>query len=410
MRSALFLFIFSILVACTGNSQPTIQASSPILSSLKENQQIITGAAQTERYLPLLAGKRVGLVVNHTSMVGEEHLADVLLSKSVAISAVFAPEHGFRGEAANGEHVSSGIDAKTGLPVRSLYGKTKKPTPEMLADVDILVFDMQDVGVRFYTYLSTLVYILEAGAENNIPVIVLDRPNPNGFYVDGPVLDPKFTSFVGMIPIPVVHGMTLGELANMICGEKWINKSDAIELNVIACKNYQHDDLYTLPVNPSPNLTSQSAIYLYPSLCLFEPTQVSIGRGTDHPFEVMGYPENKVGSYQFTPKAIPGKVTEPKHEGKVCNGQNLYDFGSFYFKSYRHLYLPFLLDAYAFYPDKSKFFNDASFFDKLAGTDALRKQIIAGKSEAEIRASWQADLNDFKTKRKGYLLYPDPLN
>ncbi|MBI1267455.1 MAG: DUF1343 domain-containing protein [Cryomorphaceae bacterium] len=410
MKSTFLIVLCCFVFACSSESQPTMQASAPFMASLKENSEIVTGAEQMDRYIGLLQNKKVGLVVNHTSVIGDQHLADVLVEKGVTVGAIFAPEHGFRGEAANGEHVASGIDGKTGLPVRSLYGKTKKPTPEMLADIDILVFDIQDVGARFYTYLSTLYYIIEAGAENKIPVIVLDRPNPNGFYVDGPVLEPSFTSFVGIIPIPVVHGMTLGELAKMICGENWMTTTATCDLQVIACKHYQHDDLYALPINPSPNLSSQSAIYLYPTLCLFEPTKISIGRGTPFPFEVIGYPENQNGSFQFTPAAIAGKVTNPKYEGKACNGQNLGEFGSFYFKSYRHMYLPFILDSYKFYPDKSKFFTDAAFFDKLAGTDKLRKQIIAGNTEEEIRASWAPDLQAFKEMRKKYLLYPDPLN
>lgn len=410
MKTTFLFFICFFVFACSSDSQPTMQASTPFISSLKENPEIVTGAEQVDRYIGLLQNKKVGLVVNHTSVVQDQHLADLLLERGITIGAIFSPEHGFRGEAANGEHVASGVDAKTGLPVRSLYGKTKKPTTEMLADIDILVFDIQDVGARFYTYLSTLYYILEAGAENKIPVLVLDRPNPNGFYIDGPVLEPGFTSFVGIIPIPVVHGMTLGELAKMICGEQWLTSKAICDVQVIACKNYQHNDLYTLPINPSPNLSSQSAIYLYPTLCLFEPTKISIGRGTPFPFEVIGYPNNPNGSFQFTPVAIAGKVTNPKHEGKECNGQNLNEFGSFYFKSYRHMYLPFILDSYKFYPDKAQFFTDPAFFDKLAGTDKLRKQIVAGKTEAEIRASWKTDLDAFKEKRKKYLLYPDPMN
>ena len=378
------------------------------VNRLAVNPDILTGAQQPKLYVDALAGKRIGVVANHTSLIDGVHLVDFLQSKGINVVAVFAPEHGFRGEAGAGDPIADGKDATTGLPVRSLYGKTKKPTPEMLADVDLLLFDMQDVGARFYTYLSTLHYIMEAGAEQNIPVMVLDRPNPNGFYVDGPVLDPKFSSFVGMHPIAMVHGMTLGELARMINTEGWLKNGVKCTLSVIPCANYKHSDLYNLPVNPSPNLGSMEAVYLYPSLCLFEPTSVSIGRGTTHPFECIGHPDLKFRSFSFTPKSIPGRASSPKHEGKTCYGVNLKEFGGFYFTANQRLYLDWLVESYkeleALKP--GSFFTNPEFFDKLAGTDRLRKQLVAGATADEIRSSWEAELTQFKALRKKYLLYP----
>lgn len=377
------------------------------VNDLKVDETIEVGAYAFDKYVPMLDGKSVGIVANHTSMLGNQHLVDVLLAKNVDIKAVYAPEHGFRGNAANGEKVDSGKDPTTGLTIHSLYGKTKKPSNSMLAGIDIIIFDMQDVGARFYTYLSTMHYVMEACAENQIPVIVLDRPNPNGFYIDGPILEPKYSSFVGMHPIPIVHGMTLGELAQMINGEEWLANGITCDLTVIPCTNYDHNDLYELPVNPSPNLTSQEAVYLYPSLCLFEPTKVSIGRGTDFPFEVIGHPAHEFGSFTFTPEDRPGKSINPKHEGKECRGQKLNNFGEFYFTSHRAMYLEWLVAMYEFYPDKDSFFTSPNFFDKLAGTDELRKQIVAGKSAEEIQASWQEGLMEFRSRRLPYLIYAD---
>ncbi|MDG1781876.1 MAG: DUF1343 domain-containing protein [Flavobacteriales bacterium] len=399
------LLIFFLLSSFCSLGQMVI--GNTYVNDLKADSTIEVGALAFDKYLPLLAGKSVGVVANHTSMLGEQHLVDVLLSKKVDIEAVFAPEHGFRGKAANGEKVESGKDAKTGLIIHSLYGKTKKPSNTMLVGVDVMIFDMQDVGARFYTYLSTMHYVMEACAENQIPVIILDRPNPNGFYIDGPVLQPTYSSFVGMHPIPIVHGMTLGELAQMINGEGWLDNSIKCDLTVVPCANYDHNDLYELPVNPSPNLTSQEAIYLYPSLCLFEPTKVSIGRGTDFPFEVIGHPSHEYGSFSFTPEDRPGKSVNPKHEGKECRGQNLNSFGEFYFTSHRSMYLEWLVAMYEFYPDKASFFTSANFFDKLAGTDELRKQIVAGKSAEEIQQSWQEGLMEFRSRRLPYLIYAD---
>jgi len=402
MRGTALLLLFPLFVAAQLRIEPAKQ------NLLKVNETIRTGAQQTQLYLPLLDGKRVGVVGNHTSMLDEVHLVDVLIANRITVAAVYAPEHGFRGDAGAGETIRDGRDAQTGLPIFSLYGSTKKPTPKMLEGIDILVFDMQDVGARFYTYLSTLHYVMEAAAEQKIPVVVLDRPNPNGFYTDGPMLNPAYSSFVGMHPIPLVHGMTLGELAQMINGEGWLKGKVKAELTVVPCANYRKSDLFILETDPSPNLTSMEAVYLYPSLCLFEPTVVSIGRGTDTPFEIYGHPEVRFGNYQFTPESRPGKAPNPKHKGKLCYGQNVSSFGSFYPQTHRQLYLDWLLATYAkFTAEKGAgFFTEPDFFDKLAGTDALRKQIVAGKTADEIRASWAQGLKDFEVQRLPYLLYP----
>lgn len=402
MRVTALVILFPLFVAAQLRIEPAKQ------NLLKVSNTIRTGAQQTEVYLPLLDGKRVGVVGNHTSMVDEVHLVDLLIANRITVAAVYAPEHGFRGDAGAGETIRDGRDAKTGLPIFSLYGSTKKPTPKMLEGIDLLVFDMQDVGARFYTYLSTLHYVMEAAAEQKIPVVVLDRPNPNGFYTDGPILNPAFASFVGMHPIPLVHGMTLGELAQMINGEGWLKGKVKAELTVVPCANYRKSDLFILETDPSPNLTSMDAVYLYPSLCLFEPTVVSIGRGTDTPFEIYGHPEVRFGNYQFTPESRPGKAPNPKHKGKLCYGQDVSSFGSFYPQTHRQLYLDWLLATYTKYTAEkgAGFFTEPDFFDKLAGTDALRKQIIAGKTADEIRASWAQGLIAFEVQRMPYLLYP----
>ncbi|MDD3132748.1 MAG: DUF1343 domain-containing protein, partial [Bacteroidales bacterium] len=288
--------------------------------------QLLTGARQTQEYLSLLDAKRVAVVANHTSLIGQEHLVDHLLHLDLDVVKVFSPEHGFRGQADAGEKVDDKIDLVTGLPILSLYGKQRKPDSTTLSDVDVVVFDIQDVGARFYTYISTMSLVMEACAEENIPVIVLDRPNPNGFYVDGPVLDTAFKSFVGMHPVPVVHGMTVGEYALMINGERWLPNGRQCPLTVVPMIGYSHSDYYELPVKPSPNLPNEFAVYLYPSLCFFEGTDVSIGRGTDYPFQVAGHPEYLAGNYIFVPRSIPGVATNPKHEGVYCNGINLISF------------------------------------------------------------------------------------
>lgn len=372
------------------------------------NAQIITGANQPEAYLSKLKGKKIALVVNQTSKVEQSHIVDFLIQKQVVIKAIFAPEHGFRGDHSAGENVKSSLDAKTGLPIYSLYGSQKKPTKEMLQGVDLVVFDIQDVGARFYTYISTLHYVMEACAEQNKSLLILDRPNPNGFFIDGPILDTNFKSFVGMHPVPVVHGCTIAEYAQMINGEKWLKNKVQCKLEIVKVKNYAHWDKYQLPIKPSPNLPNMSSIYLYPSLCFFEGTNYSIGRGTKTPFECVGKPGIKIGSDTFTPKHLPGIADHPPHEGKLCKGFNLQFYGNNIAPYQGKLNLFWLMDLYRNDPDSSSYFNN--FFDKLAGTDELRKQIIAGKSEEEIRQSWQKGLVRYRAIRNKYLLYSDRID
>ncbi len=367
--------------------------------------QIQVGAEQFNDYLPLLKDKRVALVVNQTSRVGNVLLPDFLLSKQVNVVKIFAPEHGFRGNASAGEKVNDSKDLATGLPIISLYGKNFKPKASQLKDVDILIFDIQDVGCRFYTYISTLHYVMEACAETNKTLLVLDRPNPNGFYIDGPVLEPEFKSFVGLHPVPIVYGMTIGEYALMINGEGWLSQNMKCSLQVIPCKKYTHDSMYKLPVPPSPNLPTMQAVYLYPSLCLFEGTVISVGRGTAYPFELIGKPGFVEGSYAFTPLSIPGKAEHPPYEGKECRGFKVTHFADDYVKLSKQLYLYWILGFYEKDTDKEHFFT--SFFEKLAGTAMLRKQIMEGKSPNAIQDSWQPGINAFKKIRIKYLLYPD---
>ena len=375
-----------------------------ILSVRSLMATVIPGAYQFSKYVPSLKGLKVAIVANHTSMIGNVHLVDTLLAQDVKVKKIFAPEHGFRGNAANGEHINNSIDKKSGLPIVSLYGKQKKPSSKELKGIDAIIFDMQDVGVRYYTYLTTMHYIMEACAENNISLWILDRPNPNGHYIDGPVLDPKFTqSMVGLHPIPLVHGMTLGELAMMIKGEKWISKANKLSLFVVPVKHYDHNTEYQLPIAPSPNLPTPASIILYPSLGLFEGTIMSMGRGTQWPFEVLGAPWFHEGKFQFTPNDIPGKAINPPYKGQLCKGLHLDNFAYDYLKDYQKIYLLWMLEMYKSYGSKPQFFN--SFFDKLAGTPDLKKQIIEGKTEAEIRASWESKLQQFKKIRRNYLIY-----
>lgn len=367
------------------------------------NAEIITGAEQTSLYLHKLKGKKVAIVANPTSIIGRTHLIDSLFSLKINIKKIFAPEHGFRGEAANGDHIDNSIDFKTNIPIVSLYGKNIKPSKKDLKNIDVVIFDIQDVGVRFYTYLTTLHYVMEACAENNKQLIVFDRPNPNGYYVDGPILEEKFKSMVGMHPIPLVHGMTLGELAKMINGEHWLANNLTCKLEVIPVQNYFHNLFYPLPVAPSPNLPNPTSIILYPSLGLFEGTQISIGRGTEKPFECFGAPWLKMGNYQFTPVNIPGKAVNPPYLNQICSGFLLSDFANDYIVTYKRIYLDWLVMLYKECPDKSKFFN--SFFDKLIGTESVRSQIIEGKSAVEIRKNWEPGLKSFLEKRAPYLMY-----
>ncbi|MEX0965835.1 MAG: DUF1343 domain-containing protein [Bacteroidia bacterium] len=375
-----------------------------LVAPLQTFAQIGLGAEQTAKYLPALTGKKVALVANQTSLVGSTHLLDTLLSLKINVVKVFTPEHGFRGNVSAGEKVSSTVDEKTGVPLVSLYGDNKKPSVAQMQDADVLVFDIQDVGARFYTYISTLHYVMEACAENQKLLVVLDRPNPNGSYIDGPVLVPAFKSFVGMHPVPVVHGMTMGEYAQMINGEGWLANGKKCNLQVIPLLNYTHSTEYDLPAPPSPNLKSKEAICLYPSLCFFEGTNVSVGRGTDTPFEIIGRPGFKAGNFTFTPKSIPGVADNPPYEGKQCTGFSLTNFCREYIMPSREIYLYWLTGFYNDSEDKSKFFN--GFFDKLAGTDELRKQIERGESPEDIRKSWQPGLRQYDEMRQKYLLYP----
>ncbi|MBR3558009.1 MAG: DUF1343 domain-containing protein [Bacteroidales bacterium] len=401
MKKQLITVLWLALMA-TACAQPGAPAS----GQLPESQTSLrTGAERLETYLPELAGKRVALCGNQTSVVGNTHLVDTLLASKVNLLKLFCPEHGFRGQAEAGATIASGKDPKTGLPVVSLYGKNKKPTAEQLQNVDVILFDLQDVGCRFYTYISTLHYVMEAAAENGVRVIVLDRPNPNGFYVDGPVLEPQYKSFVGMHPVPVVYGMTIGEYARMINGEKWLANGVQCDLSVVKLEGYTHATHYDLPVAPSPNLKTPEAVYLYPSLCLFEGTNVSVGRGTEHPFEMYGAPGMQAGDYRFTPHAIPGVSENPPFKDQECRGRLLVLGDRWKTHTSGSFELRYLLDAYWSCSDKTSFFLKNNFFDKLAGTDQLRKQIIAGTSEKEIRASWQPELDRFKEIRAKYLLY-----
>jgi uncharacterized protein YbbC (DUF1343 family) len=410
-------------------------------TSIKTNGQIFTttkiipGAERLNFYLPSLQGKAVAVFANQTSIVANTHLVDTLLKSGINIVKIFGPEHGFRGTADAGEHLADGKDKKTGLPIVSLYGNHKKPTKEDLADVDVVVFDIQDVGVRFYTYISSLEYVLEACAENAKPLIILDRPNPNGFYVDGPVLNKKFKSFIGMQPIPIVYGLTMGEYALMLCKEKWlayknailfssyvidnkiemavkVNKPEKINpfsqsLTIITCKNYDHKSKYILPVNPSPNLREMQSIYLYPSTCFFEGTVLSEGRGTDKPFQIYGHPTYPNNLFAFTPKPNEG-AKNSKCFYQQCYGWNLHASNTDILKTLNgKIQLKYFIEAYKMFPGKDSFFLKNNFIDKLTGNDTFAKQIKANKTEADIRKSWAKDLQKFKAIRKKYLLYKD---
>ncbi|MEY3367529.1 MAG: hypothetical protein RI973_684 [Bacteroidota bacterium] len=367
---------------------------------------IAPGAERLSEYLPLLKGKKVGAVVNHTSMVGAKHLVDTLLGLGIEIDRIFAPEHGFRGTADAGEIIKDGKDAKTGIPVVSLYGSRKKPSSEDLAALDLVLFDIQDVGVRFYTYISTLTYVMEACAENNRPLFLLDRPNPNGFYVDGPVLDTSLRSFVGMHQVPVVYGMTIGEYAWMVNGEKWLPRDLQCQLSIVPCSGYDHSKFYELPVKPSPNLPNMRAIYLYPSLCFFEGTDISVGRGTDKQFQIYGAPGMTNGDFTFTPQSREG-AKSPPHLGLPCRGHDLSTIPIEDLRARRTINLQYLTNAWSGFDDKERFFLKTNFFEKLAGRRELRTQIQSQIPEKAIRDTWEPALSSFKVIRKKYLLYPD---
>ncbi|GAB3823852.1 exo-beta-N-acetylmuramidase NamZ family protein [Pontibacter rugosus] len=375
-------------------------------------EEIRTGADQTEAYLPYLRGKRVGMVVNPTSIIGEVPCVDSLQALGVNIVKVFGPEHGFRGDASAGVHVEDSVDPKTGIQVVSLYGKNSKPSKESLADIDVMVFDIQDVGARFYTYIATMHRVMEACAENGKELLILDRPNPNGYLVDGPILDMELKSGIGMHPVPIAHGMTVGEYAQMINGEGWLANKAKCNIRIVKVKNYTHDSAYTLPVSPSPNLNTQQSILLYPSLCLFEGTIISQGRGTYFPFTVLGNPELE-GKYafSFTPKGIKGMSETPLHQDQACFGLDLRSYDTDALRKSKQVNLKWLMEMYQAYPHKEKFFDfrqskQMGNFDKLAGTTQLKEQIVAGVPEEEIRASWEPGLSQFKEMRQNYLLYP----
>jgi len=372
---------------------------------IKTDAEITVGARRLDIYLPLITGKTIAIVGNQTSLIGKTHLVDSLLALHIKIKVLFCPEHGFRGKEDAGKEIDNSKDKKTGLPIVSLFGDHKnKPTAKELEGVDIVLFDIQDVGARFYTYLSTLHYVMEACAESKKQLILLDRPNPNGYYVDGPVMEDKHKSFVGLHPVPVVYGMTIGEYAQMVNGEGWLAGKEKCKLLVIPLLGYTHNDLYQLPVPPSPNLSTMTAVYLYPSLCLFEGTIVSVGRGTDFPFQVIGHPTLEGAKFSFTPESKPGALN-PLYKGQKCMGMDLREFGKSYIPGYKRLYLYWLEGCYKNTPDKSHFFNN--YFLALSGTDSLEKQIKEDLPEDEIRASWQPALKIFKKIRTKYLLYTD---
>lgn len=363
---------------------------------------LLNGADQIDKIVSLLKSKRVGLVVNHTSLVGDKqvHLLDTLLSRGVHVVSVFAPEHGFRGNADPGETVMNSRDKRSSLPVISLYGKNKKPTREQLSGIDVMVFDIQDVGARFYTYISTMYYVMQSCAETGVEMVVLDRPNPND-YIDGPIMQDSLRSFVGMLPLPVLHGLTIGELAGMIRGENW-GDTYSLKLTVIPVKGWKHGDPYILPVKPSPNLPNSQSVILYPSLCFFEATDVSVGRGTRYPFQVLGYPDEKFGTFTFTPCALPGFDKNPLQKDKTCFGIDLREV-----EVSGGLSLKYILDFYKIADRGKSFFTRPRFFDMLMGNTQVRMDIIAGKSESQIKERWADELKEYRQMRKRYLLYPD---
>jgi uncharacterized protein YbbC (DUF1343 family) len=368
----------------------------------KVTEEILTGAEQPDIFIPILSDKNIALMVNHTSMIGENHLVDFLLMKNIRIKKIFAVEHGFRGTFANGETFTGNIDPTTGLEIVSLYGETKKATAKDLQGIDIVVFDIQDVGCRFYTYINSMFYLMEACAENKVPLIILDRPNPNGDYVDGPVLDTTLRSFVGLLPIPIVHGCTVGELALMINGEKWLNNELTCDLKIVNVKNYTHNTPYELPVKPSPNLPNTTAIRLYPSLCLFEATQVSIGRGTPFPFQVIGYPDSTISDFNFRPEDIHGVSTQTLHAGNNCYGLDLRNLNN-----PPEFTLGYFIDFFQQINDPDLFWKSKRWIELLTGDKQFYHQINKGWTEDQIKASWQPALEQYRETRKKYLLYPD---
>ena len=398
--SIIILFVF--LINCQdSNSAAEVDFDEPKMMPGKE---IRPGAWQLPEYQKLLEGKRVGMVVNHTSTIGRRHTVDSLLNLGIRIECIFSPEHGFRGNADAGAHISDEKDPKTGITIVSLYGKKRQPSAEDLQNIDIIVFDIQDVGARFYTYISTLHYVMQACALYDKPLLLLDRPNPNGHYIDGPVREARFQSFVGMHPVPVVYGMTIGEYAQMINGEGWLENGQTCDLQVIHCRNYDHQKMYDLPEAPSPNLPNLRSILLYPSLCFFEGTPISIGRGTKSQFQVIGHPHIENADYQFTPVSTFG-AAKPKLQDQTCYGVDLTQLDEASIFAERKIQLEYILDFFRRLPEEDQFFNANGWFDKLAGTTTLREQILSGQSEDEIRSSWQPQLEKFAKVRAKYLLY-----
>lgn len=400
------LVTFFTFLACNTVTKKDQDTGDLVERPTVEKSAIIVGANQTENYLNLLKGKNVGVVANQTSVIfkdeiqqGSTHIVDSLLALNIKVTKVYSPEHGFRGTADAGEYIENGVDEKTGLPIFSLYGKNRKPPKEFLKDIDVMLFDVQDVGVRFYTYISTLHYVMETSAELNIPVIILDRPNPNGHYIDGPILESEVKSFVGMHPVPIVYGMTIGEYGKMINGEKWLENGLQCDLTVIPLKNYTYDSEYDLPIKPSPNLPNAQSINLYPSVCFFEGTTLSCGRGTEMQFQVFGAPflPKETFDFSFTPQPNFGAKT-PKHQGEVCFGRDLRTV-----ERLSEVRLDWLIEAYVAAPDQKSFFND--FFPKLAGTKKLQEQIEKGMSVAAIKETWKPGLESFRKIREKYLLY-----
>lgn len=379
-----------------------IHAHGTLISS-KLKGKLKTGADCTEAYVDYLKGKNIGMVINQSSVIGKKLTLtlDSLVALGISVKKIFGPEHGFRGNASDGAKIDDAIDTKTGIPAISLYGKHNKPTPDELKGLDIVIFDIQDVGCRYYTYFATLHHVMEACAENNIEIMILDRPNPNGYFVDGPVLDTAFRSGVGMHPVPITHGMTVAEYAQMINGEGWLKNHVKCRLKIVKMENYMHSMMYILPVHPSPNLSTQQAVMLYPSICLFEGTTLSLGRGTPFPFQVVGHPLLKDKyKFSFTPVSIPGVSDNPPQKGNICYGIDLRHYNAV---REGKIDLKLVMDMYKVFPDKEHFFT--AYFTKLAGTDQLRKQIEAGKNEEEIRLSWEPALSQYKIMRKKYLLY-----
>ena len=367
---------------------------------------LLTGADQTELYVNFLKNKNIGMVVNQTSVIGNAHTpsVDSLLKRGIRIKKIFGPEHGFRGNTSNGASVGDSVDPQSGIPVISLYGKHYKPAPADLNGIDLMIFDIQDVGTRFYTYLSTLHYVMEACAENNIELMILDRPNPNAFYVDGPVLDTACRSFIGMHPVPIVYGMTIAEYAQMINGEGWLKNHLKCRLKIIKVANYDHKTPYVLPISPSPNLNTGQSVLLYPSICLFEGTTFSLGRGTMFPFQVLGHPALKDKyTFNFTPVSIKGMSEDPPQKDKVCYGIDFRNYDTDSIRVQGKINILWLINLYREFPDKEHFFNN--YFKKLAGTAQLQQQVEQGKTEEEIRRSWEPALSRFKQMRKKYLLY-----